>query len=553
MKQITGQPYNITTDILGRITTSGKNVFSRTDCILVQKDVTSVPMEYSAVITNTQSLKSSKPYIICEIERLDEFEEGDVVLVNTMGEIVFLYEYKSCHNAIFVTGKCNHRCIMCPQPPVAQEKDKTSFNLKLISLIDKKTLNIGITGGEPTLIGDKLFNIIRQIVKCQPKASISLLSNGVKFADKDYAMKLAICGYHDLQVDVPIFSDIAEIHNRIVGANTFYKTVQGLYNLALFHIRVGLRIVVHRQTYKRLPQLADYIYHNFPFVSQVAFLQMETIGLAEKNLEELWIDPYDYNEELMQAVLLLENRGICAKIYNAQLCVLPKEIQKFACNSISDWKDVYLNECDGCKLKENCGGFFASNKSHHSKHIKPELKYTPMPNPINGIQTISKFVEQHLTDDVLSNYSNPIILDVPCGYGRHLQWLAERGYTVIGIDLDVEALEYLNKWKTKTNNSKVIIKRMDIEEMNGSLQCDILLNVHLYSPKIFKNILTLVRPGGLFIMETPENHENNYVDLPLKGEIKHQLEQEFDIYEYIELEKNDVQSHVAVKVIAKRK
>ena len=79
---------------------------------------------------------------------------------------------------------------------------------------------------------------------------------------------MAKCNTSDLQVDVPLFSDIAEEHNRIVGAKTFYKTVRGLYNLALFRIQIGIRIVVHRQTYKRLPQLADFIYHNFPFVSQ---------------------------------------------------------------------------------------------------------------------------------------------------------------------------------------------------------------------------------------------------------------------------------------------
>lgn len=373
MKQITGQPNNIATDILGRITISGKNMFNRTDYILVKKDATTVPIGYSAVITNSSTINSSKPNI-CGIDCLDEFEEGDVVLINAQGEIVFLYEQKSPHNAIFVTEKCNHRCIMCPQPPVTQEEDKTPFNMKLISLIDKETLDMGITGGEPTLIGDKLFDIIKQIKKYQPKASISLLSNGVKFADKDYAMKLAACGCHDLQVDVPLFSDIAEEHNRIVGAKTFYKTVQGLYNLALFHVQIGLRIVVHRQTYKRLPQLADYIYHNFPFVSQIAFLQMETTGMADKNLDDLWIDPYDYNEELKQAVLLLENRGICAKIYNAQLCVLPKEIQEFAYNSISDWKDTFLPECTECKLRENCGGLFASNQKHHSKYIHPQLE-----------------------------------------------------------------------------------------------------------------------------------------------------------------------------------
>lgn len=243
--------------------------------------------------------------------------------------------------------------------------------MKLISLIDKKTREVGITGGEPTLIGDKLFELIKQIQKYQPKASISVLSNGVKFADKSYAMKLAMCKHYDLQIDIPIFSDIAEEHNHIVGAKTFYKTVQGLYNLALFHQKIGLRIVIHKLTYKRLPQLADYIYHNFPFVCQVAFLQMETIGNASTNIDELWIDPHDYNEELKQAILLLSNRGINTHIYNAQLCVLPHEIRKFAVSSISDWKDTYLQECKGCKLRQQCGGLFSSNQKYHSAYINP--------------------------------------------------------------------------------------------------------------------------------------------------------------------------------------
>lgn len=373
MKQINGTPININADILGRITLKNKNITNRKNEILVKANVTSVPAGYAAVITNSKIVSDGKPCVE-DVQNLDEFNEGDVVLINNKGEIVFLYEIKSLHNAIFATELCNHRCIMCPQPPIAKEKDKTPFNLKLISLIDKHTMEVGITGGEPTLIGDKLFDLIRQIQKYQPKAGISLLSNGVKFADRSYAMKLAMCKHHDIQIDVPIFSDIAEIHNRIVGANTFYKTVQGLYNLALFHLRIGLRIVVHKLTYQRLPQLADYIYHNFPFVSQVAFMQMETTGKADANLDELWIDPYDYNEELKQAVLLLSNRGICTRIYNAQLCVLPIEIRDYAVCSISDWKDSYLPECKECLLRNQCGGLFESNQKHHSKYIKPILE-----------------------------------------------------------------------------------------------------------------------------------------------------------------------------------
>ena len=322
---------------------------------------------------NNQIVSNGHACVVDEQE-LCKFHAGDVVLITNKGEIIFLYEINSLHNAIFATERCNHRCIMCPQPPKESETDKTTFNLKLISLMDKNTREIGITGGEPTLIGDELFGLIRQIQKYQPQAAISLLTNGVKFADKSYAMKLALCKHHDLQIDIPIFSDIAEEHNRIVGAKTFYKTVQGLYNLALFNQRIGLRVVVHKQTYKRLPQLADYIYHNFPFVSQVAFMQMETTGYASTNLDELWIDPYDYNEELKQAILLLANRGFRTFIFNAQLCVLPPEMREFAIASISDWKDEYLPECDGCKLRERCGGLFASNKEHHSAHINPNLE-----------------------------------------------------------------------------------------------------------------------------------------------------------------------------------
>ena len=370
MKQIAGIPINIEEDILGRITFKKRNVFSRKDYILVMEDLSNVPYGYSAAITNCQIAGNGYACVV-DKQELCNFHEGDVVLITNKGEIIFLYEINSLHNAIFATDRCNHRCIMCPQPPVESETDKTPFNLKLISLMDKNTRELGITGGEPTLIGDELFDLIRQIQKYQPKASISLLTNGVKFADKSYAMKLAMCKHRDLQIDIPIFSDIAEEHNRIVSAKTFYKTVQGLYNLALFNQRIGLRIVVHKQTYKRLPKLADYIYHNFPFVSQVAFMQMETTGYASTNIDELWIDPYDYNEELKQAVLLLANRGIRTFIFNAQLCVLPPEMREFAIASISDWKDEYFPECDGCKLRERCGGLFASNQEHHSAHINP--------------------------------------------------------------------------------------------------------------------------------------------------------------------------------------
>ena len=146
--------------------------------------------------------------------------------------------------------------------------------------------------------------------------------------------------------------------------------MQGIYNLATLNQKIGLRIVIHKQTYKRLPQLADYIYRNFPFVCQVAFLQMETTGLAAENLEDLWIDPYEYNKELQDAIMLLNSRGIPAYIYNAQLCVLPKSLRNYAMQSITDWKEGFLSECEECVLKDGCAGVFTTNGIHVSKHIR---------------------------------------------------------------------------------------------------------------------------------------------------------------------------------------
>lgn len=93
-------------------------------------------------------------------------------------------------------------------------------------------------------------------------------------------------------------------------------------------------------------------------------------GLAIENQEEVWIDPYEYQSELENAIIHLENRGMNPVIYNAQLCILPESIRKYACRSISSWKDIYIDECVGCYMQNQCAGFFQSNKDWHSKYIK---------------------------------------------------------------------------------------------------------------------------------------------------------------------------------------
>jgi hypothetical protein len=99
-------------------------------------------------------------------------------------------------------------------------------------------------------------------------------------------------------------------------------------------------------------------------------MQMETVGLASQNIDELWIDPCDYCSELEEAVLNLARRNMRVSIYNSQLCILPESIRDYAKQSISGWKNIYLSECENCELKNECAGFFTSGENRHSRNIK---------------------------------------------------------------------------------------------------------------------------------------------------------------------------------------
>jgi His-Xaa-Ser system radical SAM maturase HxsC len=263
---------------------------------------------------------------------------------------------------------------MCPQPRKKDKESITPFNIKMISLMDKSTKLLGITGGEPTLIGDELLEIINACKKYIPNAQVDILSNGIKYSDFEYVKRTVLLQHPNLMFAVSLYADTDNEHNDIVQAKGFHKTIQGLYNLALFNQRVEIRVVIHNLNYKRLLRLAEFIYHNFPFVYHIAFMGMETIGLAEKNIRQIWIDPRDYMPQLKDAVLYLEQRNMAVSVYNLQLCILPEVLWTHTVRSLPSWKNIYLDECKECGLRNDCGGFFSSSRDRHSEYIRPLKK-----------------------------------------------------------------------------------------------------------------------------------------------------------------------------------
>lgn len=328
-------------------------------------------IKHSAVIRD--DMRSPAIYALREEHIV---KSGDVIRVKAKnGQIGVLYRRGANANSLFVTERCNSKCIMCSQPP--QEKDDSWIAdeiLDYIPLIDKHIDFLGITGGEPTLLGDKLVSILQTCEAELPNTKIHILSNGKNFSDEKLVS--AMDAFKDRTIwAVPLYSDIPHIHDYVVQSKgAFNQTLNGLYNLAEHGHTIEIRFVMHQQTINRIQEFSDFVYHNLPFVSHVAFMGLEPIGYGKVNLDSLWINLDEYSEAINKATWYLEDRGIVSSIYNVPLCALSKGSWPLARKSISDWKNKYYPECDLCTMKTKCCGFFASHgASCNSTYIKAIL------------------------------------------------------------------------------------------------------------------------------------------------------------------------------------
>jgi His-Xaa-Ser system radical SAM maturase HxsC len=303
---------------------------------------------------------------------LEYLGNEDVVHLFPDGTVQVLYRRSSEHNTILATERCNSFCLMCSQPPRnVDDSYRTANILRLLELISPEANEIGISGGEPTLLGQGLLDIVAKAERCLPATALHILTNGRIFKDASFARAFGGIRHHDVMLGIPLYSDVDWRHDYVLQAKGAYdETLAGFYNLARAGVRLELRVVLHRQTIERLPQLATFIARNLPFIEHVALMGLEMFGFTLHNLDEVWIDAADYGQQLEDATRTLALSGMRVFIYNHQLCTIPRSVWPWTVKSISDWKNMYLPECDGCVVRDRCGGFFQSATKRHSKHVR---------------------------------------------------------------------------------------------------------------------------------------------------------------------------------------
>lgn len=91
------------------------------------------------------------------------------------------------------------------------------------------------------------------------------------------------------------------------------------------------------------------------------------------------------------------------------------------------------------------------------------------------------------------------VLDVACGYGRHLRFLSSLGFSVVGVDRDEEALSALGPL------DRVEVRVADLESgawpfAPGEFDGVVVTN-YLHRP-LFPHLVGALRSGGVLIYET---------------------------------------------------
>ena len=299
--------------------------------------------------------------------------DGDVVgFDHASRKFRTLYRRNSAHNSFLVTERCNNYCLMCSQPP-RDVDDRWLLNeiKESLPLIDPTTAAITFTGGETLSDWKDFIAVLKECRYRLPTTAIQVLTNGRAFSDSRIVDAWKDIGHPRLMAAIPVYASVDYIHDHVVQAKgAFDETILGILKLKDRGQRIEVRVVLHALTAPIIEYTCRWIARNLPFVDHVALMGLENTGFAIANDAMLWIDPVDYGTALARAVEHLSAAGLNVSVYNLPKCVLPESVWPCAIQSISDWKNGFVEECEKCDEKRRCSGFFTTGRPRFSRGVR---------------------------------------------------------------------------------------------------------------------------------------------------------------------------------------
>ena len=191
---------------------------------------------------------------------------------------------------------CNQKCVHCyaADQKCAEEKELTTDEWKkIINILRKeKVSQITFTGGEPTIRED-----IPELIKEGRWFITRLNTNGVRLTE-DYCRRLREAELDNLQVT--FYSCDEEVHNRLVGAPNYQKTLAGIKNAIAAGINMSINTPICRlnKDYKKTLEFL----HGLGIIYVTCSGLLLTGNAKSEDSEELRIEGEELYQSLKEAV-----------------------------------------------------------------------------------------------------------------------------------------------------------------------------------------------------------------------------------------------------------
>ena len=314
-----------------------------------------------------------------EIDVIDHeaFHHGDVIEIEDNGKLLKLHDASNLSALVFITNQCNSNCIMCPDSEKRRMQKNTitpEFLMEYISLLPSDLYHIDVTGGEPTLLKYDLINVLETALRQTENAQIQVLTNGRSFAVSSYANEFHRVVNKRLYFEIPVHAATASLHDLIAGASgAFSQTMLGIDHLIKLSLEVHIRIVVSKLNYRVLNEIIDLIVTKFPAINKINFLGLEVMGNAYHNKDAVWMEFDEIKKWVENAAEYCILKGVEPAIFNYPLCMFDEKYWYCYKKTITGYKVRYFPECDICKVKTECGGFFSSTFHNTQYKVRPVI------------------------------------------------------------------------------------------------------------------------------------------------------------------------------------
>ena len=297
------------------------------------------------------------------IGELNKWNNYDVFEIFENGKLINCYDDSSIDNYFFVSGKCNSNCIMCPTPDILRKTGENTDVEHLIEMakhIPSDTVHLTVTGGEPFMIGESIFEFFEYLKYKFEETGFLILTNGRIFAVEKYVSRMKEVIPNDCIIGIPIHGASTEIHDSITQApGSFNQTITGIKRLLAAGIRVELRWVACGLNIQDFVNMANLVVQELSGIEYVSIMATEMTGSAYVNKNQVWVPYREVFSSLEKAIDILVENAIDVKLYNFPLCTVKKRFWTLCEKSISPNKVRYAKVCDDCKMKSSCGGIFA--------------------------------------------------------------------------------------------------------------------------------------------------------------------------------------------------